>query len=863
MVEWLAEALKDSSHVVTANRRLARHLQTDYAQLQVANGKTAWRTPTILAYPDWLTAMLARASVPHSSPTRIDHSQSQLLWERALRREIGDPLLNLASLARETAETWARLHEWQVTLAACEAAARGKDKRLFVRAANNYASILANENWIDRAGMAGLVTALVDDGKLPLPRRIRLAGFDRLVPEVAALLDALTANGCDAKAVAPGTTIADCTLHRYENVAAEMRAAGAWVRENLRRDPNQRIGVVVAGLEQDAARLARLLREGLLPGWQNGGTQRYAAVNVSYGKQLSDYPAIAVALTALRWLYSPLSTLELSQLLRSPALGLADIDARARLELRLRQLPDRSWSPAMLGGIFQGSRFGADAADWLRRITTIAKHHQQPTQRRSPAAWAELFDTLLTELNWPGETTLNSAEYQLVNRWRDLLNDFARLELVTASLTLAEAYSRLATLAGETVFQPEADGAIVQLLGPLEAAGMRFDKLWIAGLTNTSWPPPTKPLALVSRDLQREAGMPDAEPQDTLDYAARVLRRLLCSAADCVLSHAQTDGDTDQVLASLVAELGIVESAGPDDPGWHATRLVGTVTVAVVGSDPAPPVQQDEVVSGGAMTIERQFNEPFAAFVYGRLGVRPLYPIVSGLAPNVRGNLLHDALHRLYEECPSQQDIAAWSEEDIARRVSRSVDIAFRTYERYADEVLLRVLDLEKIRARELLPRVIAIDSQRSDFTVSGVENSVTAELDGVTLHLRYDRIDTNAAGEAIILDYKTGRPRQLLDRHGEPSDVQLVVYALAVSQPVAGIGLVNVDSRHTNMDAAGYEFTPDLDWPAALAHWQDEVQAAVREIASGDVRISSSLTAAAARPLGLLSRYREQTRDS
>ena len=863
MVDWLAEALQDSSHVVTANRRLARDLQSAYAEQQVAAGKTAWRTPTILAFPDWLKSLLASASISQSLPTRINPSQSRLLWERALRREISDPLLNLASLARQSADTWARLHEWRVPLAACEAAARGRDKRLFVVAAKNYTSILASENWIDQAGLARQVTALVARDELPLPRRVRLAGFDRLVPEVAALLDALIAKGCDAQTIAPGNVVGDCALHRYENAAAEMRAAGAWVRENLMRDPEQRIGVVVAGLEKNAARLARLLREGLVPGWQNGGAPYRAAVNVSYGQKLADYPAIAAALLVLRWLHSPLTTLQLSQLLRSPTLGLAAIDARARLELRLRQLPDRNWSPAMLIGLTQGSSYGADAADWLRRLAAIAEPAQRLAERRSPTQWAELFDALLTELNWPGEPALNSVEYQLVNRWRDLLNDLAQLELVTPSLALVEAHSRLATLASETVFQPEAEGAAVQLLGPLEAAGMQFDKLWIAGLTGSSWPPPTKPLTLVSRELQRETGMPDADPQDTLDYAARVLRRLLGSAADCVLSYPETDGDTEQVLSSLAAELGVEESSGPVDPGWHATRLVGTAATRVIGCDPAPPVRQGEVVSGGAMTIARQFSEPFAAFVYGRLGVRPIYPIVSGLAPNVRGNLLHDALHRLYNERPSRQEIAAWSTGEIAERVGRSVDSAFKPYERNADEVLLCVLELEKDRARALLPGVIAIDVQRSDFTIAGVENAVNAEIEGVSLQLRYDRIDIDADGEIIILDYKTGRTRQLLDNHGEPKDMQLVAYSMAISQPVAGLGLVNIDTRRTNLDAAGQEFTPDLDWAAALAKWQEEVRVAVRQLAGGDVRVSSMLTATAARPLGLLSRYREQMRDA
>ena len=109
-------------------------------------------------------------------------------------------------------------------------------------------------------------------------------------------------------------------------------------------------------------------------------------------------------------------------------------------------------------------------------------------------------------------------------------------------MTFGEVLVRLRTMAAETLFQPESDGAIVQVLGPLEAAGMQFDRLLITGLSAGSWPPPARPLALLSRELQRRFGMPDAEPEDTLDYARRVLTRLFGSAASVEASFALTDG---------------------------------------------------------------------------------------------------------------------------------------------------------------------------------------------------------------------------------------------------------------------------------------------------------------------------------
>ena len=147
-------------------------------------------------------------------------------------------------------------------------------------------------------------------------------------------------------------------------------------------------------------------------------------------------------------------------------------------------------------------------------------------------------------------------------------------------MTFAEALSRLAIMANETIFQPESEGSIVQLLGPLEAAGMHFDQLWITGLSATNWPPQGRPSSLVSRSIQRSYGMPDAEPGDTLDYAHRVLQRLVSCAGHVICSYPLTEGDAEQTETALLAEFAALDDAGPGDPGWLAAQTVALASSA-------------------------------------------------------------------------------------------------------------------------------------------------------------------------------------------------------------------------------------------------------------------------------------------
>ena len=849
--------------MLTASRRLARVLQLEYGAQQVAAGESAWRSPSIMSWPNWLMQIIATSKDPQSLPTRINVHQSRILWERCLRREVNDPLLNIALLARQSMESWSRIHEWSVPLGDCAEAAQGKDRRLFVQVARNYQSILDRENWIDAAGLPRLLVQLMHEHSVAVPPKVTLAGFDRIVPQVDLLLDVLRNAGCDvviaSNTQAPGSGI----LHRYENTDAELRAAGAWARSKLDQSGEQCIAIIVPGLEQDAPRYARLLKEGLLPGWQCGDARYDGVVNVSYGRNLAAYPAISIATLALRWLCKDLSTSEVSLLLRSPMLGQSGDDGRSRLELRLRQSPDRLWSPAMLLAELNRRRDSPNANDWLERLRALSDCRSGLPQRNSPSAWAALFDALLDTLGWPGSGSLNSHEFQLINRWRELLNDLARLELVTPAMTSAEALGRLLTMAKETVFQPEAAGALVHLLGPLEAAGMQFDHLWVAGLSASDWPPAGRPLALVSRDLQRRHGMPDADPQDTLDYAHRVISRLISSSPQTVCSYPRTDNNAEQTVTALLAEFDIEATAGPEDPLWHASQWVNAATVATVTSDPVPPVSDDETIAGGAATIQRQLTDPFSAFVFGRLGVRALSAITAGLAPGIRGNLIHSALHRLYTDLPDSHAIAGWNEKDINDRVQSAVAASFHQLERNADPVLQYLLMLERRRVGELLKGVIAMDAARETFEIASVENAVDAEINGIRLHLRYDRVDRVDGGQVVVLDYKTGAPKRLLDRNGDPKEMQLLTYACAISDPIAGIGLVNIDTRNIAIDAVGRTFTPDLDWDAALPRWLERVRNAAGEIRNGDVRINAWQTTKDARPLSLLSRIGELRRDA
>lgn len=69
MYQWLTDALEGPSTVITANRRLARVLREAFAQQQLDAGKTAWESPAIHAWQDWLVQRMLEATDQASLPT--------------------------------------------------------------------------------------------------------------------------------------------------------------------------------------------------------------------------------------------------------------------------------------------------------------------------------------------------------------------------------------------------------------------------------------------------------------------------------------------------------------------------------------------------------------------------------------------------------------------------------------------------------------------------------------------------------------------------------------------------------------------------------------------------------------------------
>ena len=98
--------------------------------------------------------------------------------------------------------------------------------------------------------MAAFVESLIRERRIETAQEILFAGFDRLTPAAEAVIGVLEEREVTVRRQGPGDAIAKGQVAGFEDPDCEMRAAGAWAREILQQNPDHRVGIVCAGLEQ-------------------------------------------------------------------------------------------------------------------------------------------------------------------------------------------------------------------------------------------------------------------------------------------------------------------------------------------------------------------------------------------------------------------------------------------------------------------------------------------------------------------------------------------------------------------------------------------------------------------------------------
>jgi exodeoxyribonuclease-5 len=560
---------------------------------------------------------------------------------------------------------------------------------------------------------------------------------------------------------------------------------------------------------------------------------------------------VATALDLLRLAASPrrLEQAQVGELLRRPywSADQTEADGRARLEARLRQRLAPTFSlERLVRFIRRDAGAGAPTPRLAAQLQALQRLAAAQPARQPPLAWAAAFRQLLAAAGWPGERSLSSHEFQARQAWAEVLDGLGRLDAVLGPLAAGEAVTRLAGLCRERVFQPETEGEpAVQVMGPLEAAGARFDGLWVMGMNDHVWPPLARPNPLLPAEAQRRVRAPASCAGVEGDFARAIHGRLLASAPQVIFSWACREGDRALRPSPLLAGISPGEAPGPA-PGLPY-RLLGGALEAVADHR-APPLAPGEMPGGGARLLQAQALCPAWAFHRYRLGAQVLESPVAGLDARARGQVLHRLLELFWRD-RGLAELLALSAADRETELARVADLALGEENVRRDEPLLpRLLTLERARLVALVGEWLALEARRPPFAVVARERDEEARLAGLVIRLRVDRVDQLPDGRRLILDYKTGTTASPAawdrERMAEPQLPLYAAYAPA-DEPIAGIAFAKVVAGKPAFAglAAADGLLPGVrgreDWPAQIGRWRQRLEALAAEFCDGWAPVS------------------------
>lgn len=807
----LLDLLASGATVLTPNNRLSGALLQEYfafCQTRTVNKPECYpyNTALIKAFNQ-----LKYKNHEHSYPVLLNDAQCEHLWRTIIKSD--SEITYSEGLLRSVMEAWEHCEQWQISAENQEFSYTPQTRtfqqwwQLFNKKLKNIKAI--NEHQ--------LVSFLINTNTPVLSKTVIWVCFDDFNPQQLLLQNHLQSMGCiqyryDLKdnQILPHVCVAKDNKEEYLQLIS-------WLKLKVEQG-EQRIGVVIPNLEQESRSLQRTFLHHF----------DHELFNISLGEPLSEFLLVAHALVWLG-LNSNMDPAQASLLLQSPYLGYAKEEYAARSQL-LQDSTLLQSQRFLLPALIKETR--QYAPELSKLLSMIVPYPEFAT----PHEWIELFQNRLNTMGFPGDTGLNSENYQCFNRFASLFDEFRQLNLLSKSLKQKEAIDAFTQLANNTIFQAQKTNAPIQISGMLEASGCEFDSLWVMGLNDQCLPKKPRLSAFIPPKIQRDLLMPHSLPSRELLFAKQTLQRLERGSADTVFSYSKMQGDTPNLPCSLILNYPSYELISISAPPLAKTHLVSHDDLYTI------PLLPDEQISGGTALLANQAKCPFKAFAEHRLKAKPALQTTEGLDARERGIIIHKIMELLWRTLGSQKQLLSLNAQVLDQYIEQAIHSAlFNTIQNNSDSFPELVQEVEFIRLKRLVLSFLEWEKQRPEFEIATLEESYSINLAGLDFSVRVDRLD-KVDDSKWVIDYKSSLPYSKPWNEDRPTEPQLLLYtlldkeinALLLIQLKTGAILCNGLSEN-KLDIKGISsLKKEESWEHRRNEWQQHLTGLAEELQLG-----------------------------
>lgn len=850
-LEFLVERIDQDSElqILTGNASVARELKTLLLQKRGQNQAEFTRIATLESWLEVQAAAIARNKFQPAS-------QQQLLqiWEQIIESDSEKfPDLQAGTLAPQAHRAWLRLVRWQVDDSKLSELEQYNDLQL-CNWCQKFESRLAELGFYQRDLILKQFDSVSE--KRPL---LFVSGGDQIAPLHLELLQK-SFTGIEQSLWRDDQNNADCSQANFASPELEIDSAAAWAVEKINKDANARVGILCT--ENNATQKTTIRRlEAQL---------RTASPRICLPQNAIDSGIFSSALQLLQLNRHELSRTDCRALIQSPFWGdyPADLEQRTIWEAELCGLERKYLRTADLISTARtaATKLNVERTQSLSQKLSSCRELpkqlpralvKEPTDSDSDSNqplvyWAELFSRQLEALGWPGNRELNAEQQQLVELFRDLIQQLVSLGAIQPATNYSTALRLLSRLAQTTQVPAQAPAKGINILNTVESA-LGFTHLWLIDSSADQWPGLVKPDPLIPIQLQLEYDMPRCHPEQERAFCINLFEQLRGNAQQVVFSISQKDADQETEFSPLLPEYpeldlsfmpsasGLEPSASGTEPSkadwqWVDCKQGPQLAVSDKGSD--------NIVRGGSSIFNLMAASPFLAFAQIRLNARPLPEAYLGIGPHHRGNILHACLDQIWGKLESSQTLATTSDSDLKIQIDKVVNQQLLEWQSQNFNLDLAYFDQLRLSFVSVLEQWLAYERGRPEFTVEAREQELIAQIGPLKLRLRADRIDRLADGTQLIIDYKSGASASEADLlSSPPAAAQLPLYAISLEQELAGACFALVVSGGAKLvGISAQEDAKPLrwveDWQDLLTQWQSDLSQLAEDYAAGDSRV-------------------------
>ncbi len=862
----IIDAISEGATIVVPSLRIKDAILAGIHQSQL---HTTYLTPAVVPVDVWikdLWDMLGYAGInPFYKKEILSGAEEAFIWTGIIessRQEI--PLVNSAETALQVAQSYQNAQQWKIwQQIRSETSHYGAnpDIALFVKWAEEFQTVCEARRSISLVdSIPFLIDSIISGSALFLPSKLVLSNFDTPPPLYRDLFNAL-ASKTNTRSLATPTRegLFASKKFAFENRDEEIRSCADWASRISKQFPDDHIGIILPTSISDDNRIYREFNDRFNETWLTNFGRSEPLFNSSDSRALDGEAFIADALQFLSMHWQDSSSHEICQLLRSETIlpNSQEMESRMQAELLMRRSFGPTCAQFELAQLLNNSKLPCYSPELGRALLNCRTLIRQAPKSATPSQAVELFKQLLQQVEWPG-SRLSESQQKSAKAWDDCLRQFAGFGKGSTTFSYPTALAKLKQLLSTTsITSGFSAKRQLSLYTISEATGLAFDRVWLLGFDDQSWPPSASPSPFLPYRLQKQFKLPAASGKLQLEMAINSLETLKNSVSkELVISFFKSDGDQHFRASRLFDDIDLEEHVAIES--WplsqYSRSVMGQHFLEQRIDTSAPKLHESETIRGGQSVISNQSSCPFRAFARHRLNISPVEEFSQGLNSLARGIAVHIALENFYKNITSADELCSLPQEQMEVFISNSVETALEFLQRQYMRVMTpKFTALERTRISVLVSLFIDIDRSRVPFNILYQEKKYTWRYKELELTIKIDRIDQLQNGSLALIDYKTGKsaPKQKSWLEQRPEDMQLPFYfAVATANETApvetlAIAHVNIEKLDYSALSANSHFIENLitvdrddqiamSWPELTALWQQRIDHFAEEFVNG-----------------------------